>query len=134
MGEGKKRTGRPAASGEKRTRFVNVRFTDTEVQSLARLEQELGLSRTDYIRHRALEKIDVIMVNSRELMVLLDRIGTELGHSGNNINQLARHANTLKLKGQLDQNVVEIFNHLFVKYLQQQQDIERTLRKFLRSQ
>jgi hypothetical protein len=132
MGEAKKRTGRPPASEEKRTRFVNVRFTEAEVKLLTGLEKELGLSRTDYIRRQALEKVEIMMVNSTELINKLDRIGTELGRSGNNINQLVRHANALDLKGRLDQEVIKLFNSLFVIYLKQQRQVERTLRSILR--
>jgi hypothetical protein len=133
MGDARKRTGRRPVTEGKRSKFVNVRFTDAEVEVLARLEKELGMTRTDYIRLRALTNVEVVLVNSRELLAAIDLIGTELGHIGNNINQLARHANTLTLQGNLDGTIIQNFNGLFEHYLTRQRSLEMLLRKMMRT-
>jgi hypothetical protein len=134
MGERKKRSGRLPKTEGKKSRFVNVRFTDAEVEQLGRLGNELNLSRTDFIRKRALEGIDIIFINSTELIASLDRIGRELGYAGNNINQMARHANILQLQGKFNSEIIFEFNRLFELYLVQQQGLEATLRKVIRTQ
>ncbi|RYE19979.1 MAG: plasmid mobilization relaxosome protein MobC [Sphingobacteriaceae bacterium] len=45
-------------------------------------------------------------MNGVNLISSLDKIGAELGRSGNNINQLARHANTLNKIGKVDEPVM----------------------------
>jgi hypothetical protein len=55
-----------------------------------------------------------------------------MGRSGNNINQLARHANTLHLKGSLQPQVAVQFNDLLNQYINIQQALETALRKIIR--
>ena len=73
------------------------------------------------------------VINSKELIRNLDAIGAEMGRVGNNINQLAKHANILKLQGALNPLVAEKFNQLFEDYIQVQQMLEAALRKIIRS-
>jgi hypothetical protein len=133
MGDLKKLNGRPKMTVGKKTRFINVRFTEDEYEVVAALEKELDISKTDLIRIRILSGAKQAVVNSKELIKHLDNIGAELGRVGNNINQLARHANVLKLQGSLNPMVVEKFNRLFEDYLQIQQGLEAALRKILRA-
>jgi hypothetical protein len=79
-----------------------------------------------------LHNADLTVVNSQELIKYLDAIGAEMGRAGNNINQLARHANVLKLKGDLPPVIVEKFNHLMEAYINMQANLETALRKIIR--
>jgi hypothetical protein len=133
MGDLKKLTGRPKMENGKKTRFVNVRFTEDEYEVVTNLEKELGVSKTDLIRMRILTDAKQTVINSKELIKHLDTIGADIGRVGNNINQLARHANVLKLKGQLNPFTIEQFNHLFEEYLMTQQGLEIALRKIIRT-
>ncbi|WP_158829052.1 plasmid mobilization protein [Mucilaginibacter lacusdianchii] len=132
MGESKKRTGRRPLTEGKKSRFVNVRFTEKEMELLERMEKELGLSRTEFIRQRALSNVEIILINSKELIAALDQLGRETGYIGHNINQLARHANTLHLQSRLSENVIRDFNQLFEQYLVQQQKLDIVMRKLMR--
>ena len=128
----KKRNGRPKLTEGKRTKFINVRFTEEEYREITDLEKELSVSKTDLIRMRILSDAKSIVINSRELIKHLDSAGGEMGRIGNNINQLAKHANTLKLKGELTANIITQFNKLFEEYIVVQQRFEIALRKIIR--
>lgn len=117
----------------KRTKFINVRFTADEYIDITEMERELGVSKTDLIRMRVLSEAKKTVINSRELIKYIDTAGAELGRIGNNINQLAKHANTLKLKGKLNPVVIDQFNRLFAEYIRIQQQFEISLRKIIRA-
>lgn len=117
---------------ELRSKKIDVRFTETEYQSIEALEQTLGISKTELIRCKVLENSNAIVINSRELIARLDLISTELGRSGNNINQLAHYTNILKLKDVLAPDIVERSNRLFGLYLEQQKSLEGLLRSIIR--
>lgn len=133
MEDFKKLNGRPKLKEGKRTKFINVRFTEAEYKEVSALEKELGVSKTDFIRMRILSDAKKTIVNSRDLLKYLDSAGAEMGRIGNNINQLAKHANTLKLKGALNPGIIEQFNRLFEEYIRVQQQFEIALRKIIRA-
>ena len=116
----------------KRTKKIDVRFTEDEFKVVLELEKTLGVRRTELVRTRLLQDARLTIVNAKELIGELDRIGTELGRSGNNINQLARYANMLSKKGILSPQVIEVFNLLFEKHLSNQQEVETALRRLIR--
>jgi len=132
MEDFKKLNGRPKLKEGKRTKFINVRFTEDEYKTVGALEKELGISRTELIRMRILSDAKRTVINSRELIRHLDAIGAEMGRVGNNINQLAKHANTLKLQNALNPSVAEKFNLLLADYILVQQMLETALRKIIR--
>jgi hypothetical protein len=115
-----------------RVRRFEVRLTEDEYKHLLLLEEQLGLSRTEIIRIRVLQDPGKILVNARQALSKLDLIGTELGRAGNNINQLARHANTLNRLGKLTPNVVRDFNRLFEQYYLIREQTETSLRQLIR--
>jgi Bacterial mobilisation protein (MobC) len=133
MADLKKLNGRPKLKDGKRTKFINVRFTEDEYKDVAALEKELGITKTDLIRMRILSDAKKTVINSRELIKYMDDAGAEMGRIGNNINQLAKHANTLKLQGALNSLVIEHFNRLFEEYIHIQQQFEISLRKIIRA-
>ncbi|MBD1395155.1 plasmid mobilization protein [Mucilaginibacter glaciei] len=128
----KNKGGRPRlASGNRSIKIVS-RFTDDEYKQILALEQELGINRSQIIRTRVLHNADMIVVNSKELIKHLDSIGAEMGRAGNNINQLARHANLIKLTGNLPPAIAEKFNNLLESYVGMQGVLEMSLRKIIR--
>lgn len=132
MGDQKKSNGRPKLEDGKRNKIVNVRFTEAEFKSVTDLEKELNITKTELIRMRVLENAEKVVLNSRELLGYLDHIGAEMGRVGNNINQLARHANLLKLQNALHPGIILKFEALFEEYLHIQQQLEIALRKIIR--
>ena len=133
MADIKKLNGRPKLIEGKRNKFINVRFTELEYREIADLEKELGISKTNLIRMRMLSDANKVVINSRELIKYIDSAGAEMGRIGNNINQLAKHANTLRLKSALNPEVIRQFNILFEEYIRVQQQFEVSLRKIIRA-
>lgn len=127
-----KKPGRPELKQGKKERFIRARLTEDEYNTLITLEKELGMNHTDLIRHRLLGSQHKQLVNAREVLNRLDIMGAELGRAGNNINQLARHANILNKSGRLDQIVVKEFNLLFKEYARIRNDTEKSLRQIIR--
>jgi putative heme degradation protein len=128
----KKLQGRPRLKEGKRIKKIDTRFTEEEYKQVLALEQQFGISKTELVRMRLLTDANKIIVNAKELIRLLDEIGSEMGRSGNNINQLAKHANTLKLAGTLPVSVADRFNLLLDQHIQVQQSLESALRKIIR--
>lgn len=116
----------------KRLKKIDTRFTEDEYQIICGMEKTLGLTKTELVRQRLLSNAGLLVVNAKELIALLDQVGTEMGRCGNNINQLAKYANILKKRGMLSPVVIERFNVLFEQYLQNQQALEASLRKVFR--
>lgn len=124
--------GRPALESGRRSRKIDVRFTEEEFAAILKLELALGIRRTEIIRMRVLKDSGLLVVNAREMIQRLDQIGAELGKAGSNINQLARYANTLNKRGMLSSQVLERFNLLFEQYLVNQKSLDLVLRKIIR--
>ena len=130
---GKEIKGRPQLADGKRIKKIDVRFTQTEYAQVLEMEKTLGISKTELVRLRVLDSSPQLLINAKEMISQLDGIGTELGRSGNNINQLARYANILKKQGILSPGVIERFLVLFGDYVRQQQALETALRKIIRN-
>ncbi len=118
--------------GTNRTRKIDVRFTEDEYALISKMEIELGLSKTNLVRMRMLNNAGKI-VNAKAMIVSLDTVGAELARAGNNINQLARHANTLNLQGRLSPAIVEQFNIALEQYIGLQRSLETALRTTIRT-
>ena len=133
--EDKKRrsAGRPAMKSGQRIKKIDARFTLEEFNMIRDLEKTLGIRRTDIIRMRVLENSDQVVINAGDLIDRLDISGAELNRIGNNINQLARYANTLNKRGLLSPQIIERFNQLLGDYLEMQQKLEVSLRKIIRA-
>lgn len=132
MEKAKKLNGRPPKTEGKRVKFVNVRFTEEEYKLINDLEKTLGMSKTDLIRHKVLSEAGSILINAGEMIRSLDDVGAEMGRIGNNVNQLARHANTLNLQGHLSPSVAGRYNDLLEQYIRIQELLEATMRKMIR--
>lgn len=124
--------GRPVLKTGKRSKKIDVRFTEEEYQAIITLEKQLGISKTDIIRMRLLESLPSVIINARELIGLLDNIGAEMNRAGNNINQLARHANILNKQGLLSEQIILKNNELLENWISNQQNLEKALRKIIR--
>ncbi|WP_345952972.1 plasmid mobilization relaxosome protein MobC [Mucilaginibacter sp. PAMB04168] len=132
MADQRKLAERPKLEREKRTRKIDARFTQTEYDLVLTMERTLGVSKTELVRVRLLNGSERMLLNTRELISQMDALGAEMARVGNNINQLARHANIMKLQGQVPYYVAEKFNQLFEQYLDLQQRLEIVFRKVIR--
>jgi len=128
-----KKNGRPLKLEGKRTRFIKARVSEEEYVQARDLWLSLGMKESDFVRLKLLNDYSVsIKLNAAEALKTLDNIGSEIGRSGNNINQLARHANFLNKRGMLSVEVVTKFNELFSKYISLFRDMEKSTRELLR--
>ncbi|MFD0764514.1 plasmid mobilization relaxosome protein MobC [Mucilaginibacter lutimaris] len=132
MADQKKLSGRPKLKDGRRVKKLDIRFTQEEYDLIVAMENEFGISKTELLRMRVLNDANKTVVNAAELLKLLDKTGAELGRSGNNINQLARHANTLRLKGDVPLQIIVSFEQLMGKYILNQRSLETALRKIIR--
>lgn len=123
---------RKHASLEQRTRRFELRLSEAERTQFLDLEKVLGLSRADIVRIRVLQHSKKMLVNTTEIMKLLDSIGTEIGRSGNNINQLAKHANTLQQQGMLHSTLIRDLAPLLTEYIRLQRRLEQSIRQLIR--
>lgn len=127
-----KKVGRPEMTSGKRTKIIKARLTEDEFNQILIIEKSLGITRMELIRTRVLYNSGKVLVNAGELLKQLDTIGAEMGRGGNNINQLARHANILKNEGLLTESVGREFNELFGSYINIQQELEKAMRQIIR--
>ncbi|MBL1410080.1 plasmid mobilization relaxosome protein MobC [Sphingobacterium faecale] len=107
-------------------------MSEAERAQFLELEKELGLSRADIVRIRVLQHSKKMLVNTTEIMKLLDSIGTEIGRSGNNINQLAKHANILQQQGMLRAVLIRDLIPLLTEYVRLQRELEQSIRQLIR--
>ncbi|HZY39744.1 MAG TPA: plasmid mobilization relaxosome protein MobC [Mucilaginibacter sp.] len=128
----RKLNGRPPLQEGKRSFRVTARFNKEEYKIVQELEKTLGVNKTEIVRSRLLQNGTAVLVNAKEVIRELDLIGTELGRSGNNINQLAHYANVLKLKSVFSESVIVRFNEIFELHLEQRKELDTTLRKIIR--
>jgi|SRR5690606_4959272 len=123
---------RKPVANEHRTRRFELRLSEAERTQFLELEKALGLSRADIVRIRVLQHSKKMLVNTTEIMKLLDGIGTEIGRSGNNINQLAKHANILQQQGMLHAVLIRDFIPLLTEYVSLQRELEQSIRQLIR--
>ncbi|WP_313492365.1 plasmid mobilization protein, partial [Sphingobacterium multivorum] len=93
---GKNKPFRTETQKNNRVYRFELRLTENEKAQFLALEKSLGINRSEIVRNRVLSHSSRILVDSKTILQMLDTLGSELGRSGNNINQLARHINTLK--------------------------------------
>ena len=133
MDKPRKKPGRPPMLTGKRIRLIKAKLTDEEFSKLLEIQKASGMNRMELIRRRVLGGGAVVAVNTVELLTALDTIGAELGRAGNNINQLARHANVLNRQGRLAPEVVSEFNRMFTDYIRTQRKLAKNFRQLLRA-
>ena len=124
--------GRPQLTAGKRIRKIDARFTEEEFKTVLEMEKKLGIRRTDLVRIRLLNDGTNLVINAKELISQLDGIGAEMARAGNNINQLAKHCNTVVKHQQLPSRVVNEFNELMAIYLKGEQEMYKIFRQMYR--
>ena len=124
--------GRPPLVSGKRTKKIDVRFTEEEFDLILAMENSSGMKKADLIRKKLLYEGGRMVMDSKAMMDNLDATGLELSRAGNNINQLARYANILNRDGLLSAVVVDRLLLELRKYNKIKMDLERLMRKLIR--
>lgn len=119
---------------ENRTHKITFRLNDQEVQFLDEFSKSAGISRSDTLRN-LIRKIqgDASIIKTDKLLQTLNELAAEQGRVNNNINQLAKHANQYSKVEDLGPKVIAQFNRLLARYLDYQEDMNRTFRKIYKS-
>lgn len=107
--------GRPEKETKKSER-VEVRLTVNELQKLIDIEKETGTNRSILFILRVIENRDFLI--TKDVIQELSKTGAEMGRVGNNINQLARHANTVFKTGPVPQQVIQDFEQLLANHIE----------------
>ena len=98
-------------AGRLRNRKLTIHLFDEELQLLEKKCQELGISKSEYIRNMILFGNPERNTNFSEEEA--QRLIFEVGKIGNNINQIARYVNMQKSVDGVDmKNLVEEFGEL----------------------
>lgn len=113
-------------------RRFELRLSQEEYDLFTALEIELGINKAEIVRSKILKTTKVVVLNLKELMHSLDKIGSELGRAGNNINQLARHGNILIKQGSLSSEHLIEFHKLFGDYIATQRILDKVMRQIIR--
>lgn len=72
---------------------ITLRLTDTEYELITSRANEIGISRSDYIRKQLLDGKIIMKYEIVTDMPELQKLVTEFGRIGNNLNQIARFFN-----------------------------------------
>ncbi len=129
---GNKKDSRAESTKDNRIYRFELRLTKAEKAQFLSLEKSTGLNRSEIVRNKVLSHASKILIDSKTILQMLDTLGSELGRSGNNINQLARHINTLKLQGKLEPYELSRFPSLIADYIKYQRQIEQEFRNLMR--
>jgi cation transport regulator ChaC len=114
----------------KKSRRAELRLTEAEFEKLIQLEEETGVNRSSLFIKRVLENQDFII--TKDVLIQLAKVGAEMGKVGNNINQLAKHSNTIIKNHQLPPEIVSQYNDLLELHLVQERELYKVLRQMYR--
>jgi hypothetical protein len=117
-----------------KNKVFQMRLSEQESLDLRRIEEDLGINRSDLIRKRVLTNTASALLNAKVLLKQLDSIGMDLGKAGNYIYLFVSQLNGLNREEQLisDETVAE-FNQRFNAYIRVQQQLETAMRNLIRS-
>ena len=95
----------------KKSTIITFRLNEMEEQQLREIAGESQLTLSQYIRKKIQEQPIVKVYQPKELLKQLSGIG-------NNVNQIARHANTYHTvsDGEIQQSVMTYFISIFIKF------------------
>ncbi|MBW8326567.1 MAG: MobC family plasmid mobilization relaxosome protein [Prolixibacteraceae bacterium] len=127
----KNKGGRPKLSLElSRNLEIKVRCTREEKKIIRDKAAEYGLTVTDFILRKCLDQR--VVFNHIDYLKEIHSLNLELGRQGNNINQLAKYANTLSVSNKLNPGVaVKIIETLDV-YVNKQEEVRVAFRRLIR--
>lgn len=127
----KRKTGRPELLDEqKSTEIVKFRCSRSEKEELKKIAKTYNLSVSQYLLKKGLN--EKIIPNRIELIASLDTLNLEIHKGGNNINQLARHANRIKNIDGLDQSLFLNYNLLLSDYVKKIESIKSVINSIYR--
>lgn len=128
--EGKKK--RREVIKDNRTRKIDFRLTEDEYKSIEELAETFGLTKADLIRNRVLENAVPLVINKLEMIRELNTVSSELGKSGSNLNQLAHHANRMRIQGIVEPSTLKRLDLFFEQHNTILKELHIALRNIIR--
>ncbi len=109
---------------------IKIRCSKTTKEMIRCKAKSYGLTLTDYILKKSLEQN--VTFNHIEYLKEIHELGTELARQGNNINQLAKHANTLNINNKLTPDIATTLERLLKSFTQKQEEVRIAFRTLIR--
>ena len=123
--------GRPKILIGKRDNRIEIRLTEEELHILQKLEYETKLSRSLLFVKRILHQQDFFI--TIDVLKELASLGQEVGRIGVNINQMAKHCNTVIKSQSLNPKIAEEFNKLMAEFLGEEKELNKLFRQMYRT-
>lgn len=101
---------------EKKSKKIDFRLSEDEYKSIEELAKTFGLTKAELIRNRVLDNSTPLVVNKLEMIKELNLISSELGKSGSNLNQLAHHANRMRVQGIIEPSILKRLDLFFEQH------------------
>lgn len=112
----RKKGGRPLLpEDQKMTERITLRCTKKDKEMLKKIAIICNLSLSEYLTKKGLD--ERIVENRIKIIDSLNTVQLELARGGNNINQLAKHANQIKKIDGLDEKMMFRYNLLLNSYV-----------------
>jgi hypothetical protein len=127
-----KKNGRPLLEKpvKRKSHPINAYCTEEEKKQIKNYAKESGLSVSEYIIKKCLDEKTI--PRRIELLKELGSVNLEITRAGNNINQLAKHANRIKNSNGLDSGLFLNYNLLLNDYLKKTEDIKKIVKSIYR--
>lgn len=126
-----KKNGRPELlEDEKSSQIVKFRCTKKEKETLITLSKEYNISLSEYLLKKGFD--EKLIPRRIELISKLSEINLEISRAGNNINQLAKHANRVKKEEGLEAEIFMNFTLLLNEYVKKIDGLNITIKSIYR--
>ncbi|MCE5223200.1 MobC family plasmid mobilization relaxosome protein [bacterium] len=123
--------GRPRlADDKKRSSAFLIKCKKSEHNMIRDSAKTHGLTVTEYVLRKSFGQ--KLTFNHVELLKELHQMNLELARTGNNINQLAKYANTMNKVGKLKPEIADKLHTSLSTYLQKQDEVRSAFRKLIR--
>lgn len=122
-------------AGKHLNKKLQIHVTEEENTQIENDFANSGLnSKSEYLRQRLLKPgRRSSSINPIELLKQIDKIGAELGSIGNNMNQIAKYANLLSLRGELNMHPIKQFNMLMDEYMSTRRELVKAYRAIIKN-
>ena len=127
----KRKGGRPILSDSLAKKGeIKLRCTHVEKNIIKSRAKEYGLTMTDFILRKCLDQ--KVVFNHIDYLKEIHALNLELGRQGNNINQLAKYANTLSVSNKLNPDVAARLLEVLDVYINKQEEVRVAFRRLIR--
>ena len=118
---------------DKKVKTVLWRVTEEEYRELNKVAAEAGKSVSGVLRARVFHGKEAKMINATEFLKEYKESGVEQKRIGNNLNQLAKYANSVEKAGRYEIGIIEEKNRLMKEWIGVLIKIERLMMRVLRA-